>query len=189
MIRKLMLMCLAVSVFTPPAYAGCVLDPLELGPTETTVSFDQNTFDFEFLGVSGNTLSYEVEEIGGKDLSHWSLVLSDCIAAMIDLDNSTAGYEVGPDNSTSGQQAIKWNFDDGFSYGIFEISLFGEEGVDWAIGTTDVIAKAGPSYGVGEIAGAECIDCEPETHPAPLPSAAFGGLALLGLVGLRRGRG
>lgn len=152
----------------------------------------QSSYQVDYLGTTGNTWSYRVAEINGRDLSN-VLFLLDCV-----FDDGThlwqhvtgvlpqEGFEAGYDGS-SGQFGIKWNTMGAFSSGIFAFTLDN----DYALGTMQVKAKGGPNDDFGSLAGPACCVNWPPVTQIPAPDASI--LAMLGLVSLglcfRRGRG
>lgn len=113
-----------------------------------------------------STWTYHVEELpGGKDLSHWLVILdpSHQIAP-----GTTAGYTLGIDGST-GFYGIKWDVTESFNEGTFEIVL-----TDQYVGadtTCSVVAKGGNQADIDDLF-APTADPSPTDSPYP----AGGGL-------------
>lgn len=148
-----------------------------------------SAFDIAFEGViDGNTLRYSVsEEIAYNDLSNWSLLIDECIEALIDTSSTAPqrGLEIGADGLRDGALTVKWDVGN-LEQGTFDLVMTGTENVDWAIGEVAVYAKAGKHSGSSYIAGPVCVECE--SHVIPTPAAAGAGLVLLGGMLLRRQR-
>jgi hypothetical protein len=116
-----------------------------------TVDDDRaSAYRVTLISDTGNTWTYLVEELGGRDLSHWNLGLGECLEH---LAGSTPGAETGNDGST-GFYGIKWNVGDGFSSGEFSITLDGS----YAAATIDVLVKAGNGFATAAITGPDCSD-------------------------------
>ena len=93
-----------------PAPARC-----ELTDGETS------SYGITYLGQTGNTWSYQVDEIDGRDLSHWLLSINTCLNKIVSATPN--GAEIGTDSST-GVAGIKWNVArSDFSSGTFSFTL------------------------------------------------------------------
>ena len=183
------------------AQADTLCELPEPGATETTIYVERtgggpkaasgqySGFDIAFEGViQGNTLRYSVSEaFTYNDLSNWSLLIDECIEALIDASSTAPqnGLEIGADGLRDGALTVKWNVDN-LEQGTFDLVMTGTENVDWAIGEVAVYAKAGQNSGSSYIAGPVCVECE--SHVIPTPAAAGAGLVLLGAMLLRRQR-
>jgi ferredoxin-thioredoxin reductase catalytic subunit len=117
------------------------------------IATDDASYDVIFEGAENNgdgtsTWTYTVDEISGKDLSHWTLALPSCVAVdteMLRYPSSVEGQpELGTD-PTTGVSGIKWNFTDSFSSGEFEvvINASGCEGGSVEPGNTAAAVKTG----------------------------------------------
>jgi hypothetical protein len=155
---------------------------------------DGSTYDITFVSHVGNTWTYHVEEISGKDLSHWSLGIGTCLDHIVEF--SPPGAEIGADGSTDGFMGIKWNTPEAFSSGEFSFTLDG----DYPEGTVEALAKAGSTYATGDILGPVCAcptgavsdvllyDVDANPAPSPVqraaPVAAAGAAATTGLASI-----
>ena len=142
---------------------------------------DGSAFSVELVGHVGNTWTYEVKELQGKDLSHWVLgipCLLDPVDHVIAWDPAE-GFEKGYDGST-GFAGLKWNTEEGFSAGLFSFILDG----DYPESDIEALVKAGPNYNTGIVRGPVCDDPPP---PVPVPGAVvLGGIGMLFGGGLLR---
>lgn len=123
--------------------------PLGVVSTTLTVPGTSDSYRIEFVGRTGNTWTYRVSEVSGKDLSHWVLGLGAC-QGMISSTSPTAS-DIGKDGST-GFTGAKWNLGGGFTSGQFSITLNG----NYPEGTVQVLAKTGSGTAMGQIAGPIC---------------------------------
>jgi hypothetical protein len=125
---------------------------------ETVIALGDNknsTYGVSLVAHQGNTWSYCVREIEGRDLSHWSLGIGACLNHIVDGSVSpTVGYEAGPDGSTDGFLGTKWNTDESFDQGIFTFTL----DADYAASNVEVLAKAGTAHEIKSILGPICGD-------------------------------
>ncbi|MGI6209145.1 MAG: MSCRAMM family protein, partial [Anaerolineae bacterium] len=124
-----------------------------IGLAATTIVFGSNSYSVQFLGRQGNTWSYYVKELGGKNLSH---IAFEVCAEIVDFTpkagtNGVSSVQKGYD-ATTGISGIKWNFNYSFREGTFSFTLNG----DYPMGQVRVGAKAGTSYGTGTIIGPVC---------------------------------
>ncbi len=130
-------------------------------PTSTTVSWadDKGTNSYDFVVTrEGNTWTYQVDKAGGKDLSHWTLIVPNCVAKVSDATN---GVETGQDGSIKDRSVsgIKWNSEGG----TFSFTLDG----DYAVSTVEVLAKAGNGYSTSMIMGPDCSMLVSNKCPPP----------------------
>jgi hypothetical protein len=126
---------------------------LAVGPSSITINLadDQNSaYEITFVGRQGRTWSYEVREAAGRDLSHWSLGIANCLGEITSFSPSS-GYAAGTDGST-GFVGTKWDVPGSFRQGVFSITLGG----DFAKGTVKALAKAGSLHAMLDIAGPDC---------------------------------
>jgi hypothetical protein len=128
-------------------------------PSTATVSWDDskgtNAYGIQFVGVEGNTWTYQVDKMSGKGLSHWALGFGSCADRVIDTsssDGSTA--EIGKDGSIKDRDfsGIKWNSEGG----TFSFTLDG----DYPANAVEVLAKAGSlqdgGYSTSTVMGPDC---------------------------------
>ncbi len=130
-------------------------------PTSTVIALndsDNSAYRITFIGRTGNTWTYQVDEVAGKDLSHWNLGIESCLDHII--ASEPAGADPGPDGST-GFVGIKWNTDDAFTTGQFSFTLDG----NYPAGTVLALVKAGTEHNTGEIIGPIC---DPPAQPPVL---------------------
>ncbi|MCC7409500.1 MAG: hypothetical protein IT442_15660 [Phycisphaeraceae bacterium] len=148
-------------------------DPTDAGPLSVILDLNDNKdtqIKISFVSEIANVWTYKVEELEGRDLSHWLIDLGDCLRFVV---GTSTGATVGPDGST-GYSGIKWNTPDSFSSGEFSFTM----DKDYGPGTVLVLAKAGDGFVTGEIYGPDCC----ELQIVPLPAAAWSGLAALGAL-------
>jgi hypothetical protein len=111
-----------------------------------------------------------VDKAGGKDLSHWTLIVPNCVSKVTD---ATSGVDAGQDGSIKDREVsgIKWNT----TGGTFSFTLDG----DYAVNTVEVLAKAGNGYSTSTIMGPDCSmpasnQCPPKDPEVPVAvSGAF----------------
>lgn len=137
------------------AIAVSSLDSL---PTSTIITLpDGSSYYVELVSPMpvdpSSEWCYYVEELSGKELSHWMLL----VGCLVDppgedhiVGSSPPGVE-GCDGST-GQCGVKWDIPAGFSSGTFCITLDGT----YPPTVIQALAKAGNDYGTGSIAGPAC---------------------------------
>ncbi|MCC7205246.1 MAG: hypothetical protein IT441_09210 [Phycisphaeraceae bacterium] len=145
--------------------------PTEPGPLSVTLNLDDDKdtqIKISFVSEIANVWTYKVEELKGRDLSHWNLILGQCLEF---VTGASTGAIIGYDGST-GYTGIKWNTPDSFSSGTFSITM----DKDYGPGTILVLAKAGNGFVTGDLYGPDCC----ELQIVPLPAAAWSGLAALG---------
>lgn len=127
-------------------------DDDEDSPTTGTINLPDDkssSYAISFVGRTDNTWTYQVDEISGRDLSHWLLNIESCLDDIV--TSSPGGSEIGVDGST-GEPGIKWNVDDGFSSGQFSFTL----NDDFPAGQVEALAKAGTEFGTVSIRGPIC---------------------------------
>jgi len=126
------------------------------GPSSTTITLgDGSEYEVSLVSLVGNTWTYHVTEVSGKDLSHWNLGIGSCLDNITDY-SPRDGYDAGIDGST-GFTGIKWDVEESFTEGDFSFTLNG----DYPAGTVLAQAKAG-SLGnerTGKIKGPVCDAC------------------------------
>ena len=122
-----------------------------------TIKLNDNkdtTFIITYLGCEDNTWRYKVEEEKVRDLSHWMAHVGGNVEACTISGAPSNGMEVH-DNSTDPQHnvhGVKWNVGDGFSSGIFDVTVTGPV----STGNVSVFAKAGPNAGDDTLPGPIC---------------------------------
>ncbi|MDM8563651.1 hypothetical protein QUF54_09885, partial [Candidatus Marithioploca araucensis] len=116
-----------------------------------------STYKITLESNEGNSWSYKVEQIEGRDLSHWDLALGSCLEYVRVTDDgekkpngdpSNADPGEGADKSVKGSPLIKWDTQGG----TFTITL----DANYRKGTVSVLAKTGTMYGTGKITGPDC---------------------------------
>jgi hypothetical protein len=132
------------------AYPGYVGD--EPGPyTQTITLADGSQYLVETAPPVGNTWTYTVTEISGKDLSHWVLGIVTCVKPD-HIESTTPGASIGLDPST-GFTGVKWDItNDSWNTGVFTITLDN----NYPPGTVEALMKAGTYYNTGDIYGPIC---------------------------------
>ena len=106
-------------------------------------------YEIIFVGRAGNTWTYEVTEVAGRDLSHWLLSINTCMDKVVSFTPSDA--EIGMDGST-GVSGIKWNVNDAFVSARFSFTLNGNYPAGWV----NALAKAGTDSATVAIPGPVC---------------------------------
>lgn len=174
------------SATAPSANAQITCDDDD--PTTTVIVDSSNSYEITFCGsevVDGNTtFKYNVREVEGKDLSHFTIELCSPLDVIghspEESDLTIEEWEIGPDNSTNGLYGIKWGLNDGegdtedFTEGMFSFTVAGVVGTE----QVDVIFKTGSGgppttgpeptgYAVGTTYGPNCEQeiCLPGTEP------------------------
>lgn len=146
----LLSLALLLGATVPAAMAA---DTVIIELNDRQMSSYEITLVSHIITHTANTWTYRVTELSGKDLSHWTLVLGDCIDHIVSY-SPTQGAEIGYDGST-GYYGIKWNVNDNFTSGEFTIVLDGN------YGETDIeaVVKAGRNHESGTITGPDCSGC------------------------------
>jgi hypothetical protein len=124
----------------------------EITGEQVVVALNDNKdskYGFTLVSHVGNTWTYEVEELKGKDLSHWGLGIGSCLNKI--ASSSPNGAEIGIDGST-GFNSIKWNTAGSFKKGQFSFTLSG----DYPAAEVSVLAKAGTKSNTMPIMGPKC---------------------------------
>jgi len=115
---------------------------------------DGSTYKISLESHEGNTWSYRVQEISGKDLSHWVLGLSSRCNVTAHEDAGQIYGDVGTDGST-GFDGIKWDIaNDAFNEGVFSFTL----DKDYPAGLLEVLVKASTGDNTSHIMGPTCDD-------------------------------
>ncbi|OUC08963.1 hypothetical protein RY27_05845, partial [Litorilinea aerophila] len=128
-------------------YASEAPDP---GPVTIELLDNKNsTYEVTMVQKRGNTWTYRVREVRGRDLSHWNLGIGTCLDHIV--STSPGGAEMGTDGST-GFYGIKWDVSDSFEDAQFSITL----DADYPAGTVEVLAKAGTKSKAEQIMGPIC---------------------------------
>jgi Flp pilus assembly protein TadG len=120
-------------------------------PTSGTIEVDDkktSSYGIRFVGRTGNTWSYEVNEIEGHHLSYWLLNIPSCMNKIV---GSTPNGTIGTD-SNSQRQGIKWSVNGSFTSGTFSFTLDD----NYPAGTVEALASPGSSYGTVGIRGPIC---------------------------------
>lgn len=132
--------CIASLAFAMPAYAET---------TQIGIDDNKNTqFSVEFVSHIGNTWTYQVSHLNGRDLSHWGLVIP-CLDTN-GVSSNGEGFEAGADGSIQDRDifGVKWNSKGGtFSFTLDE---------DYPEGQIEALVKAGNGYATGMITGPSC---------------------------------
>lgn len=121
-------------------------------PSSGTVqlSDSQNSsYGITYLGQSGNTWSYQVDEIKGRDLGYWLLNIKTCLSNIVSYTPS--GAVIGTDSS-SGMAGIKWNVATSFTSGTFSFTLDDS----YPSGMVTALANAQTTFGTVSIRGPLC---------------------------------
>ncbi|OUD15336.1 hypothetical protein [Thioflexithrix psekupsensis] len=109
------------------------------------------TFAIEFVSNVGNTWTYKISYVAGRDLSHWMLVLPNCKDKYVSY---TEGAEIGKNPAVAGDPVgIKWNTKGGtFSFTLDQA---------YAAVPVQAIAKSSTNHGAGSITGPSCVETPP----------------------------
>jgi hypothetical protein len=137
--------------------------PASGSPQSAVINIEDNrnsTFEVTLESVVGNTWTYRVREIAGRDLSHWNLGIANCIDKII--ASSPSGAEIGTDGST-GFVGIKWNVTDSFTNSTFSFTVNGS----YPAKSVQALVKAGNTGAQLPIAGP---DCSAPITPTPTPT-------------------
>jgi type IV pilus assembly protein PilY1 len=115
---------------------------------------DGSTYKISLESHKGNIWSYRVQEISGKDLSHWVLGLSNSCNVTAHEDDGQDYGGVGTDGSTD-FYGIKWDIaNDAFNEGVFSFTL----DKDYPAGLLEVLVKASTGDNRSHIMGPICDD-------------------------------
>ena len=109
----------------------------------------QSSYELALVARDGNTWTYRVTELSGRDLSHWSLGIASCFDNIMTLDPSKA--DIGH-NAQQGFEGVKWDTKSKFNTGEFVVTLddtYPKEKVP-------VLVKAGNIYAIAAIPGPTC---------------------------------
>jgi Flp pilus assembly protein TadG len=134
---------------TPEDSAVCEVwtDADEQGPVELSTA--EASYNVQFRGATNHgdgtsTWTYYVEELSGKDLSHWTLGLPSCVSVERTSVTPSQGVEYGLD-PTTGVNGIKWDTTDNFSSGEFSFTFtaINCDGGSVEVGETTAAVKTG----------------------------------------------
>ncbi len=180
----------ACSVLAVAGFARADISPADVPsgiPISVLIELHDNkdtAYQIDYLGTTGNTWSYRVTEIEGRNLSHVDFLLN-CffddgsqLWEHVTTYSPTTGFEAGKDGST-GYYGIKWNTDDSFTSGVFTFTLDD----DYKLGEMEVLSKGGPNFELGTIAGPSCCVNSPEPPPPPVTQIPSPGASVLGIIG------
>ncbi len=145
------------SIAWPESCGDIPGNPEPAGPDSVIIGVNEGADKFRVSLESheGDTWTYRVEEVEGKDLSHWVIGRSganySCEGKV--LGSSPGATGIGQD----GQRpfyGIKWDVSDGFSNDTFSFTL----DADYPATTVDVLIKTGGSQqtNTGQIIGPDC---------------------------------
>ena len=110
---------------------------------------ENSSYAITYLGQTGTTWSYQVDEIQGRDLSYWLLNIDTCLDHVVSYTPN--GAIIGTDG-TSGLAGIKWNVASQFTDGTFSFTL--DE--VYPSGEVDALANATTTFGTVSIRGPIC---------------------------------
>jgi len=139
---------------TAPNEDEAAPDEDEAAPDEDSVVLitlldDKSKYRITLLSHEGPTWNYRVEEVEGKDLSHWNLGIGSCI----NVESSSP--QAADEDGSTGFVGLKWDVNDDFTVGDFSITL--DENYPYSKGTIQVQAKAGSGIqNQGDIKGPVC---------------------------------
>ena len=134
-----------------PAPASTPVVENGTSPTAGTVQLSDNqssSYGITYLGQTGNTWSYQVNEIGGANLSYWMLNIDTCLNQVVSY---TGGASIGTDGS-SGLAGVKWGVNGDFSTGTFSFTLDDS----YPAGEVSALANSGSEFGTVAIRGPIC---------------------------------
>jgi hypothetical protein len=135
----------------PTVDGGFVLP--ETGPQSAIINLNDlmnSQYEVSLIGTSGNTWTYRVRKITGRDLSYWSLGVVNCMNN-IESYSPTSTYTSGTDAST-GFVGVKWTVAPGFTDGTFSITLDGS----YQARPTQALVKADTVSAQVSISGPDC---------------------------------
>jgi uncharacterized protein YegL len=106
----------------PTVDGGFILP--DTGPTSAIINLNDtynSQYEVTLVGASGNTWTYRVRKITGRDLSYWSLGITTCMDKIVSY-SPTSTYSSGTD-ATTHFTGVKWTVAAGFTDGTFSITL------------------------------------------------------------------
>lgn len=126
---------------------------------------DGSTFEVELVAHGAGSYTYQVEEVAGKDLSHWLLEFGVCAEHLVSAEPAE-GFTVGVDGST-GRSGAKWDVTDEFTVGTFTFQLDAE----YPIGPILALVKTGSGFATAYVDGPLCsVEPPPDDPQDPTPT-------------------
>ncbi len=164
-------MAIATALFAGNAYAALDSVTIPLNDNKDT------TFSITLDSHVGNTWTYTVSKVKGRDLSHWDMIVPAC---QNKISSATSGVSYGQDGGSfdaalGNTWVIKWNT----TGGTFSITT----DKNYATAEIEVLAKSGTKSARGTIDGPNCnseivtpaptptpvVEPTPEPTPTPTP--------------------
>lgn len=142
------------------------------GPQSAIINLNDlmnSQYEVSLVGTSGNTWTYRVRKISGRDLSYWALGVVNCMDNVVSY-SPTSTYTSGTDPST-GFVGLKWNVVAGFTDGTFSITLDGS----YQARATQALVKADTVSAQVAISGPDCDVPNVETPEEPGEDPGTGG--------------
>lgn len=128
----------SIMMLSPLAHAVDILIPTDS---------KQSTYAVNLVSHSGKTWTYKVEQLKGRELSHWVLGINNCLTNVV--SSSPRADEIGTDPSTDAKfVGIKWNTEGG----TFSFTLDKE----YQEKTIQAFVKTSTVYATGNIVGPDC---------------------------------
>jgi hypothetical protein len=109
-------------VDNPTVDGGFILP--ETGPQSAIINLNDelnSAYEVTLVNVSNNTWTYRVRKLSGRDLSYWSLGITNCLDKITSYSPTTT-YTSGADPAT-GFTGTKWTVPPGFTDGTFSFTL------------------------------------------------------------------
>ncbi len=154
----------------PTVDGGFILP--DTGPTSAIINLNDglnSQYEVTLVGTSGNTWTYRVRKISGRDLSYWSLGIVNCMDNITSY-SPTSSYSSGTDAST-GFVGIKWTVPAGFTDGTFSFTLDGS----YQARPMPVLVKAETVSAQVSISAPDCTLPNPESPDDPDEDPGSGG--------------
>ena len=126
-------------------------------------------YEVTLVGTSGNTWTYRVRKISGRDLSYWSLGIVNCMDKIVSY-SPTLSYSSGTDAST-GFIGVKWTVPAAFTDGTFSITL----DKSYQARPMQALVKADTVSAQVSISGPDCTLPNVETPDDPEEDPGTGG--------------
>lgn len=124
-------------------------DTLPNSGTVQLADGQDSSYGITYLGQTGNTWSYQVDEIRGRDLSYWLLNINTCLSNIVSY--APGGAAIGVDSATN-KSGIKWDVSSDFASGTFSFTLDDS----YPAGTVRALANAQTTFGTVSIRGPIC---------------------------------
>jgi len=132
-VKNLIISDLMLLFFLSTAYAHDDFAVISLNDNQNS------TYGINLVSYSANTWTYRVSELGGRDLTHWSLAIDSCLPY---IQAFSADAQLGTDETMADFIGIQWPLSSHFTNGSFSFTL----NEHYPAQLTPVLVKAGALY-------------------------------------------